>query len=187
MSETPINTVGNSQKQILAASSNNFQVELILDIGINDYPCLIEISKYLAKKFGNQALLTEKNIPKYFNKNTLPFIARYNKEIIGYIIGVPIEIFKDESWAQYDYNMGKHNTLYTYSFVIKKQYQSRGGYAKTLKRIYLNWAKKKNYKYITGHVRQGIAKKFSKDTQIIKIFPQWYGQETPFEYYRRLL
>ena len=187
MSETPINVIENSQKQILAASSNNFQVELILDIGVNDYPYLIEISKYLAKKFGNQALLTEKNIPKYFNKNTLPFIARYNKEIIGYIIGVPIEIFKDESWAQYDYNMGKHNTLYTYSFVIKKQYQSRGGYAKTLKRIYLNWAKKKNYKYITGHVRQGIAKKFSKDTQIIKIFPQWYGQETPFEYYRRLL
>ena len=187
MSETPINVIENSQKQILASSSNNFQVELILDIGINDYPYLIEISKYLAKKFGNQALLTEKNIPKYFNKNTLPFIARYNKEIIGYIIGVPIEIFKDESWAQYDYNMGKHNTLYTYSFVIKKEYQSRGGYAKTLKRIYLNWAKKKNYKYITGHVRQGIAKKFSKDTQIIKIFPQWYGQETPFEYYRRPL
>ena len=187
MSETPINAVENSQKQVLASSSNNFQVELILDIGINDYPYLIEISKYLAREFGNQALLTEKNIPKYFNKNTLPFIARYNKEIIGYIIGVPIEIFKDESWAQYDYNMGKHNTLYTYSFVIKKQYQSRGGYAKTLKRIYLNWAKKKHYKYITGHVRQGIAKKFSKDTQIIKIFPKWYGQETPFEYYRRLL
>jgi len=187
MSETPINAVENSQKQILASSSNNFQVELILDIGVNDYPYLIEISKYLAKEFGNQALLTEKNIPKYFNKNTLPFIIRYNKEIIGYIIGVPIEIFKDESWAQYDYNIGKHNTLYTYSFVIKKQYQSRGGYAKTLKRIYLNWAKKKNYKYITGHVRQGIAKKFSKNTEIIKIFPQWYGQETPFEYYRRPL
>ena len=187
MSGIPINIIEDSQKQILASSSNNFQIELILDIGANDYPGLIEISKYLARTFGNQALLTKHNIPKYFNKNTLPFIARYNNEIIGYIIGVPIEIFKQESWAQYDYNMGKNNTLYTYSFVIKKQYQGRGGYAKTLKRIYLNWAKKKNYKYITGHVKQGVAKQFSKNTQIIKIFPQWYGQKTPFEYYRRPL
>ena len=83
--------------------------------------------------------------------------------------------------------MGKENTLYTYSFVIKEKYQSRGGYAKTLKKIYLNWAKKKKYKYISGHVKQGIAKKFSKETQIVKIFPEWYGQKVPYEYYRRPL
>ena len=187
MPDIPIYNTRDSQKQILASSSNNFQIELILDIGSNDYPDLVEISKYLAKEFGNQALLTEKNIPKYFNKNTLPFIARYNRKIIGYIIGVPIEVFKEEAWAQYDHNMGKNNTLYTYSFVIKEQYQSRGGYGKTLKKIYLNWAKKKNYKYITGHVKQGISKHFSADTQIIKIFPNWYGQKSPFEYYRRPL
>ena len=83
--------------------------------------------------------------------------------------------------------MGKNNTIYTYSFVVKEQYQGRGGYAKTLKRIYLNWAVKRNYKYITGHVKQGIAKRFSNDTQIVKTFPEWYGQKTPFEYYRRPL
>ena len=81
----------------------------------------------------------------------------------------------------------KNFAIAAWNFVVKKKYQSRGGYAKTLKRIYLNWAKRKNYKYVTGHVKQGIAKQFSKDTQIIKIFPQWYGQETPFEYYRRYL
>ena len=187
MPEIPINIIEQSQKQILASSSSNFQIELILDIGTDDFPALIEISRYLAEEFGNQALLTEHNIVKYFNKNTLPFIARYNNDIIGYIIGVPIENFKEESWVQYDYNLGKNNTLYTYSFVIKKDYQSRGGYAKTLKRIYLNWAKKKNYQFITGHVKQGIAKKFSKDTEIVKTFPEWYGQKTPFEYYRRPL
>mgnify|MGYP001295333947 CR=1 FL=1 len=51
MSETPINVIENSQKQILASSSNNFQIELILDIGSEDFPYLIEISKYLAKQF----------------------------------------------------------------------------------------------------------------------------------------
>ena len=187
MSEIPIYTLEDSQKQILASSSNNFQVELIMNIGKEDYPSLIEISKYLVRQFGNQALLTEHNIPKYFNRKTLPFIARHNNKIIGYIIGVPIENFKDESWAQYDYNMGKKNTLYTYSFVVKEEYQKRGGYSKTLKKIYINWAKKREYKYITGHVKQGISKKFSQDTQIVKIFPNWYGQKTPFEYYRRPL
>ena len=187
MSKIPINSIEQTQKQILASSNNNFQIELITKIGKEDFLDLIEISKYLAKQFGSQALLTKHNIPKYFNDKTLPFIARQNNTIIGYIIGVPIENFKDESWAQYDYNMGKNNTLYTYSFVVKEQYQRRGGYAKTLKRIYLSWAIKRNYKYITGHVRQGITKNFPENTQIVKIFPEWYGQKTPFEYYRRPL
>ena len=121
----------------------------------------------MAEEFGNQALLTEYNIPKYFNKHTLPFIARHNNNIIGYIIGVPIENFKEESWAQYDYNMGKNNTLYTHSFVFKKSYRKKGAYAKTLKRIYLNWAKKRGYLYITGHVSEGISKKFSNYTEIV--------------------
>ena len=50
--------------------------------------------------------------------------------------------------------------------------------------IYLNWAKKRGYKYITGHVRQDIAKKFP-NTEIIKTFPVWYDAKDPFSYYRR--
>ena len=51
MPDIPIYNTRDSQKQILASSSNNFQIELILDIGSNDYPDLVEISKYLAKEF----------------------------------------------------------------------------------------------------------------------------------------
>ena len=43
-------------------------------------------------------------------------------------------------------------------------------------------SKKKNYKYITGHVKSGISKKFSNDTEIVKIFPKWYNSKSPFEY-----
>ena len=89
MSKIPIISMKESEKTILASSSNNFQIELILSIGADDYPDLIEISKYLAKQFGSQAILTENNISKYFNKNTLPFIARYNNDIIGYIELLP--------------------------------------------------------------------------------------------------
>ena len=123
MTQITINNINETQKQILASSSNNFQVELIINIGKEDYPSLIEISKYLVKKFGNQALLTEQNIPKYFNRKTLPFIARYNKNIIGYIIGVPLEYFKDEAWSHFDSNLSKENTLYTYAFVLEKKLQ----------------------------------------------------------------
>ena len=152
-----------------------------------DIPRLIEISYSMADLFGSQALLTKSNISKYFNEDTLPFIARYKNEIIGYIIGVPLEYFKQESWSHFDINLGKRNTIYTYAFVIDNKYKGKGGYGKTLKRIYINWAKKQKYTYVTGHVEQGIANRFSKGTEIVKVFPDWYGLEVPFEYYRRQL
>ena len=58
---------------------------------------------------------------------------------------------------------------------------------KTLKRIYINWAKKQKYHFITGHVENGISKRFPGTTETVKVFPDWYGLKTPFEYYRRTL
>ena len=40
---------------------------------------------------------------------------------------------------------------------------------------------------MTGHVEQGIANRFPNNTEIVKVFPDWYGLTTPFEYYRRSL
>ena len=62
-----------------------------------------------------------------------------------------------------------------------------GGYSQTLKKIYINWAKKKNYKYVTGHVRLGVSKNFGENSEIVKIYQYWYGQNKPYEYYRRIL
>ena len=98
----------------------------------------------------------------------MPFLARYNSKIIGYIIGVPLEHFKLESWSRYDTNLDKKNTLYTYAFIIEKKYRKIGGYGKTLKMIYLNWSKKKGYKYVSGHVKQGAAKSFGENIEIVK-------------------
>ena len=176
-----------SEVKVIAASAYNFRIELVKKVGKDDIPALIQISNCMADRFGKQALLTKTNIPKYFNVQTLPFIARFKGEIIGYIIGVPLEYFKQESWAHFDINMGKKNTLYTYAFVVNTKYRGKGGYGKTLKRIYINWAKKQKYTYVTGHVEQGIASRFSKGTEIVKVFSDWYGLEIPFEYYRRPL
>ena len=79
-------------KTRLMAVSGPFQIELMEYVGTNDYKYLIEISKTLVKEYGKIALLTPNTIQTYFNKkNSLPFIARFQGEIVGYIIGIPLE------------------------------------------------------------------------------------------------
>ena len=185
MEQLTLNIINKSKVKIIASSAFNFRIELLEKLGNDDLPYILEIANELSEIYGNHILINKKNIHKYFNKKTLPFLARYNEKIIGFIIGVPIEHFKNESCCRYDNNLGKNNTLYTYAFIITKQFRKSGGYAKTLKMIYLNWAKKKGFKFVSGHVAQGISKNFGNKTEIIKIFSDWYGTNIPFEYYRR--
>ena len=187
MGQLTLNIIDESDTKIIASSAFNFRIELVLKIGKNDFNDIFNISEDLAQIFDNNFLLNKNNIHKYFNDKTIPFIARYKGKIIGYIIGVPIENFKNESWARYDTNLGKNNTLYTYAFILNKKYRKIGGYSNTLKRVYINWAKKQNYKFISGHVKQGLSKKFIGKIEVIKIFNNWYQSNIPFEYYRRLL
>ena len=170
------------------ASSGSFQIELVDHAGSNDNEKLIEVSKSLAKEYGPAALLTNNTIPIYFNrKGTLPFIARNQGDIVGYMIGVPLEMLSREPWARLDANFNKNNTIYTYAFVVEKD--SKGtGCAKILKRVFLNQTKKQeNILYVTGHVREGIAARFSGSVSIIDRIDNWQGTGKIFEYYRREL
>ena len=170
------------------ASSGVFQIELLEHVGENDYTVLIEISKHLAQDYGQKAILTKATIHKIFNKKgSLPFIARYRGDIIGYIVGVPLEELNSEPWARMDENFGKYDTLYTYVFVIITQYKGHG-YAKMLKRVFLNWAKKRgSIRFITGHVKVGTAAYNSSEIQIINRTENWQQTGMTFEYYRRKL
>lgn len=170
------------------ASSGVFQIELLENVGENDFSTLIEISKHLAQEYGGKAILTKATIHKYFNKkSSLPFIARYRGDIIGYIVGVPLEELNSEPWARMDENFGKYDTLYTYAFVIMTQYKGNG-YAKMLKRVYLNWAKKRgSIRYVTGHVQVGTDSLYSPDIKIINRTENWQNSGKTFEYYRRKL
>ena len=88
MNQLSFNNSTQSKSKIIA-SSGNFQIELLKQVGEGDFPQLISISKSLVKDYGNKAILTHETINKYFNKKgSLPFIARYRDKIIGYIIGV---------------------------------------------------------------------------------------------------
>ena len=185
MEQLALGILEKSKTRLIAENANGFKIELIENIGSDDIAQLIEVSEELVKKFGEAAKLTKSNITKYFNKDTLPFVARQNSTIIGYIIGVPLEYFRKEAWAHYDINLGRNNTIYTYAFVVSSNFQGIGGFSKSLKRVYLNWVRKRNYSFITGHTELGVAKKFSKNTETVKIFPEWYGSRVSFEYYRR--
>jgi hypothetical protein len=170
------------------ASSGSFNIELIESLGTEDYKSLMEISASLAEDYGEKYILTKNTINKYFNRSgTLPIIARFENKIIGYIIGMPLELLSQEPWARLDENYGKFNTLYTYAFVIKNDFKKKG-YAKILKKVYISWAKKKDgILYNTGHVKLGISKKFKGQIKIIAEINNWQGTGEIFEYYRRNL
>ena len=184
MQQLKLNISNESEIKVIASSAFSFRIELILDLGLDDLDDICNISKNLANIFGNDFLLNEDNVLKYFNKNTLPFVARFKGEIIGYIIGVPIEFFNQESWARYDKNLGRNNTIYTYAFIMNEKYRKVGGYSKTLKKIYTSWAKKKGFSFISGHIKKSILKS-SDNTEVIKEFSKWYESNEPFIYYRR--
>jgi len=168
------------------AISGPFQIELMEYVGTNDYATLIDISESLVKEYGKTAKLTPNTIQTYFNREgSIPFTARYQNEIIGYIIGLPLEILDKEPWAQLDIHFGQKNTIYTYAFVIKNAFKGNG-YAKMLKRVYLNWVKKQEkINFMTGHVKQGISFRFKGNVSIIDQVENWQGTGKIFEYYRR--
>ena len=176
-----------SRTQVIA-SSGPFQIEFIEYVGSDDYNTFIRISESLVDEYGAVAKLTPKTIQTYFNKDgCLPFIARHQGDIIGYMIGVPIELLHKEPWARLDINFGKNNTIYTYAFVVQKQYKGNG-YAKMLKRVYLNWVKKQEHiLFVTGHVKQGIVSRFIGQIRVIDTIENWQGTGKTFEYYRRII
>lgn len=175
-----------SQFQVIARSGN-LEIAILEKVETDVIDELVEVSESLADKFGPSARLNSTTIRKYFNyPDTYPFIALLYGEIIGYIIGVPLEYFRDDIWSQFDDNLGKKNTVYTYAFAFKKQYH-KTGYAKTLKRIFYSRMRKNRIKYISGHVVEGTTDKFSGAAEIIKTFKNWHGTGLVFEYYRRPL
>ena len=176
-------TTSIDETQIIASSNNTFNIELVEKLGNDSIIEIIKISEDLNKICGPNSLIDENNIHKYFNNKTLPFIARYKNRIIGFIIGIPLENFNNQAWVQCDNNLNKKNTLYTCAFIFKKEFRKRNGFAKTLKKIYTNWAKKRGFKYITGHINNKIT--LNGDVEIIKEFPKWFDSKEPFVYYRK--
>ena len=83
------------------AKSGVFKIVEMLKVGENDVDALIDVSMVLSKKYGDKSILTKSTIEKYFNRSgSISFIAIYQHEIIGYIIGIPIEKLSREPWLE---------------------------------------------------------------------------------------
>lgn len=184
--EIPTDQQTESTFQVIA-TSGHLEIAILEEVGAEDIPALVEVSESLADKFGPSARLNPQTIRKYFDyPHTYPFVARLYGKIIGYIIGVPLEHFRDDLWSHFDENLGRGNTMYTYAFAFKKHFH-KTGYAKTLKRIFYSRMRKNKVKYISGHVIQGMTEQFSSPAKVIKTFDDWHGTGLVFEYYRRPL
>ncbi|NQV14795.1 GNAT family N-acetyltransferase [bacterium] len=182
----PTKTPARSEVRLVAATLN-FQIKLIEVLSARDADRIIDISRGLIKPFGADTAFSKKTVWKYFNHpHTLPFVGVLRNEIIGFLVGVPLEHFSDESWAAVDPTLGTHETIYTYAFIFDEKYQGHG-YAKMLKRVYINWLKKRGYLFVSGHVREGISQRFSLHTQVLQKYPNWHDTGKVFEYYQRPL
>ena len=171
----------------LIAATLNFQVKLVEGLSAVDADRIIEISQGLIKPFGEATAFTRKTVWKYFNyPHTMPFVGYLRGEIIGFLVGVPLEYFQDEAWARVDPTLGQDQTVYTYAFIVDTKHHGKG-YAKMLKRVYLNWLKKRGYRYVSGHVREGISQQFSPATRVLQKIPNWHETGKVFEYYQRPL
>ena len=182
----PVKTPVRSEVKLIAATLN-FQIKLIEVLSSRDADRIIEISQGLIKPFGADTAFTKKTVWKYFNHpHNLPFVGLLRNEIIGFLVGVPLENFSDENWAMADPTLGDHETIYTYAFVFDEKHRDQG-YAKMLKKVYMNWLKKRGYLYVSGHVREGISQQFSLHTRVLRKFPNWHETGKVFEYYQRPL
>ncbi|MCF7796269.1 MAG: GNAT family N-acetyltransferase [Lentisphaeria bacterium] len=174
-------------KTRLIAATLNYAIELVEKLSAKDADRIIAISEGLVESYGTETKFTKNTVRKYFAyPDTLPFIGLLHDKIIGFIIGVPLEHFSDEPWARVDTCLGEHNTVYTYAFVMDRKYRS-SGYGKSLKRVYLNWLRKRGFSYVSGHVQEGVAQRWSRSTMVLERFPDWHNTGKVFEYYRRPL
>jgi len=177
-------SLSETQSRVLASTPDGISIELVEHLGEAEYGKIVKISETLVDNFGSNARFNRSSIKKYFNyPKTMPFVIRYRDDIEGFIVGSPIENFAKEAWAQYDDNLGKGNTIYTYAYVVKKDKRNIG-IAKMLKRVYQNTLKRKGYLYMSGHVMEGVSLHFTKNSHVVRKFDNWNNTGYAFEYYR---
>ncbi len=177
-------SLSETQSRVLASTPTGISIELVERLGEAEYGKIVKISETLADRFGEKMKFNRNSIRKYFNyPKTQPFIIRFKDDIEGFIIGVPLEHFAKESWVHCDENLGKGNTMYTYAYVVKKDFRYIG-LAKMLKRVYQNALRRKGYTYITGHVMEGVSLHFTKKSHVVCKFNDWNNTGYTFEYYR---
>ena len=72
------NKENHSKSKVIAESTNNLKIELVISLGLNDKKEIIKLAQELDHSFDADAIITNSNINKYFNKNTFPYSKKIN-------------------------------------------------------------------------------------------------------------
>ncbi len=124
----------------------------------------------------------EEDLSKTFeDTDSITIVLKHENSIIGYIAGGPLEDYSYLKGIKEDDNYGKKNTIYIESFAVLGDFQSQG-LGHKLRDKFLSIAGEKGYKFVTGHIKKGIATK--RGDEVLSEFTNWLGTGETFEYYR---
>jgi GNAT superfamily N-acetyltransferase len=109
-------------------------------------------------------------------------IAKIRDFIVGYVAGAPLENFGTIPGVKQDPHFGIKDTIYIESIAVIREFQGKG-VGKQLRRAFLLRASSKKFRFVTGHVKKGYAKRWSAST--LQRFPNHYNTSETYEYFRR--
>ncbi len=182
--DTLFRTKKNNFVEILAKNEDNFQVELVKELDVDDENKINNFLNNNRDRISPNSLLITKSIKRYFSyPKTLSFLARLNNEPIAFIVGMEIEKLSEKNLFQKEINWGKGNTIYIFSHEIKLKYSQRK-YKNILNKIALNWLLKKGYEYICGYEKKGKAEQIFPGCVIIKRVENWKNSGEIYEYFK---
>ena len=160
--------------------------ELINIINASDRVELLRLMKHkerdslLLLKPHTPTILNLANLDKYIDyPNTIPVIYRRSDEILGIIIGVPVEKY-DEDETFPDPAIGARNTVYT----VVIQISEKEDILATLEKEYTDYLKRHRITMESRHIPMDCLKgKFD----VLKVFDDWRIDESVVCYCKKNL
>jgi len=111
-------------------------------------------------------------------------VAKMNDSIVGYVAGAGLEQFGDIPGTKQDPHFGVGDTVYLESFAVLGDYQGKG-IGRQLIKAFLLRTKKKNFRFVSGHMHEGFAQRWRGIS--LQQFQDYYQTGQVFEYFRREL
>lgn len=101
--------------------------------------------------------------------------------VIAYLLADRVENYADVPGVEADDHFGRGDTLYISSVAVRPERRGRGlGLA--MQRECFRLARKRGYRRVAAHLRQGAAPRISAQAVVLSTFENWYGTGEIFEY-----
>jgi len=174
-----------SRVDILARTSDDFQLELVKQLDDKDAHAIMELSGCSGEDPDKTARFNATSVRKYFHyPKTFPILARHQNIPVGYIVGIALESLNKESWVKCDQHWGGGDTVYIHSFFIHPKYK-RLNYPRILISLFISWLASNGFRYISGHQPENQLDLLFPAYEKIKLFPNWQNNGEDVWYFRK--